>query len=77
MPAMLRCRERRRVGDDRPEPHGRFAWHPPPEAFAALAAGADGFGIGPALYAPGMPVAEVTARAKIIVAAFDVARPDG
>jgi hypothetical protein len=58
-------------------PHPRLLPRLQPEAFAALAAGADGFGIGPALYAPGMPVAEVTARAKIIVAAFDVARPDG
>lgn len=36
-----------------------------------IQAGADGFGIGTALYAPGLTVAEVSARAKAIVAAFD------
>lgn len=34
-------------------------------------AGADGFGIGSALYAPGLAVAEVTTRAKALVAAWD------
>lgn len=38
-----------------------------------LAASADGFGIGSALYKPGMSVAEVTARARDMVAAFDEA----
>jgi 2-dehydro-3-deoxyphosphogalactonate aldolase len=36
-------------------------------------AGASGFGIGTALYTPGMSPAEVTARAATIVAAHDVA----
>lgn len=45
-----------------------------PENFAAWrAAGADGFGIGTALYQPGMSVAEVADRAVKIVAAFDAA----
>ncbi len=35
------------------------------------AAGADGFGIGSAIYAPGLSVAEVAARAKALVAAWD------
>lgn len=34
-------------------------------------AGANGFGIGSALYAPGMSVADVTARARALVAAWD------
>ncbi len=38
-----------------------------------MAASADGFGIGSALYKPGLTVAEVTARAKDMVAAFDEA----
>ena len=43
-----------------------------PEAFAAWrGAGADGFGIGSALYAPGMTAAEVARRAKTMVAAWD------
>ncbi|MBS0563845.1 MAG: 2-dehydro-3-deoxy-6-phosphogalactonate aldolase [Proteobacteria bacterium] len=45
-----------------------------PENFAAWrAAGADGFGIGTALYQPGMALAEVAARAAQVVAAFDAA----
>jgi 2-dehydro-3-deoxyphosphogalactonate aldolase len=36
-----------------------------------IAAGADGFGIGTALYAPGLSVAEVRARAETIVKAYD------
>lgn len=35
-------------------------------------AGANGFGIGSALYAPGMSVADVTTRARALVAAWDV-----
>ena len=46
-----------------------------PENFAAwFAAGADGFGIGTALYKPGRSVADIDARARDIVAAYDKAR---
>lgn len=38
-----------------------------------LAASADGFGIGSALYKPGLSVAEVAARAQDMVAAYDAA----
>ncbi|MGR3463689.1 2-dehydro-3-deoxy-6-phosphogalactonate aldolase [Limimaricola sp.] len=38
-----------------------------------IAAGADGFGLGTALYTPGLSVEEVTAHAKTIVAAYDEA----
>lgn len=38
-----------------------------------IAASADGFGIGSALYKPGLSVAEVTARARDIVSAYDEA----
>ncbi|MFZ1469711.1 MAG: 2-dehydro-3-deoxy-6-phosphogalactonate aldolase [Paracoccaceae bacterium] len=45
-----------------------------PANFAAwIAAGAAGFGIGSALYAPGVTVAEVTTRARNIVAAWEAA----
>lgn len=43
-----------------------------PETFGAwIGASADGFGLGTALYKPGMPVADVRARARTIVAAYD------
>ena len=45
-----------------------------PENFAEWrAAGADGFGIGTALYVPGLAADEVAARAVRVVAAFDAA----
>lgn len=45
-----------------------------PENFADwFAASADGFGIGSALYKPGMTVADIAARARDIVAAYDAA----
>jgi len=39
-----------------------------------LAVGANGFGIGTALYAPGMSAQDVRARAAGIVAAYDLAK---
>ncbi|MFV0358360.1 2-dehydro-3-deoxy-6-phosphogalactonate aldolase [Tropicimonas sp.] len=43
-----------------------------PDNFADwIDAGADGFGIGGALYAPGMDAGEILARARYIVEAFD------
>lgn len=45
-----------------------------PENFAEwMAASADGFGIGSALYKPGYSVADVTARAKDLISAYDEA----
>lgn len=45
-----------------------------PENFAQwIAASADGFGIGSALYKPGMPVADIAARARDMVVAYDAA----
>ncbi len=47
-----------------------------PENFAEwFAAGANGFGIGSALYTPGMSIADIAARAGDIVAAYDGALP--
>lgn len=40
---------------------------------AWLDAGADGLGIGAALYAPGLPATEILARASALVAAYDEA----
>ena len=46
-----------------------------PSNFAAwLAAGADGFGIGTALFTPGLTPAEVSTRARTIVSAWEDAR---
>ncbi len=46
-----------------------------PSNFAAwIDAGADGFGIGTALYTPGLAAAEVGARARSIVSAWEAAR---
>lgn len=39
-----------------------------------IAAGADGFGIGTALYSPGLTAAEVAVRARAIVSAWEAAR---
>ncbi|MES0863492.1 2-dehydro-3-deoxy-6-phosphogalactonate aldolase [Ruegeria sp. SCPT10] len=45
-----------------------------PENFGAwIAAGADGFGIGSALYKPGMSLSEIADRAQQIVSAYDSA----
>lgn len=47
-----------------------------PDSFAAwFAAGADGFGIGTGLYVPSRTAAEIGARARDIVAAYDAALP--
>ena len=49
-----------------------------PDNFARwIAAGADGFGIGTALYSPGLPASEIAARARTIVAAHDRAAGEG
>ncbi len=48
-----------------------------PQNFAELiAAGADGFGIGSALYKPGTTASEIANRARDLVAAYDAARPE-
>ena len=45
-----------------------------PENFADwIAAGADGFGLGSSLYKPGMTTAEIAARARDTVTAYDEA----
>jgi len=45
-----------------------------PENFSQWrAASADGFGIGTALYTPGMALTEITSRAKLIISACDAA----
>ena len=45
-----------------------------PDNFAEwIAAGADGFGLGTALYTPGVTIAEISARAAKIVAAYEAA----
>ncbi len=47
-----------------------------PGTFAAgFAAGITGFGIGSALYRPGMAAAEVAANARAVVAAYDAGKP--
>lgn len=47
-----------------------------PENFADwFAASADGFGLGSALYKPGMTKADIAVRAQDIVTAYDAARP--
>lgn len=46
-----------------------------PENFGEwFAAGADGFGIGTALYTPGMDIAQIAERASRVVAAYNAAR---
>lgn len=42
-----------------------------------LVAGADGFGLGTAIYVPGLPMEEIAARAHRIIAAFDAATGAG
>ena len=45
-----------------------------PDNFAEwIAAGVDGFGLGTALYTPGLTVAEIATRAATIVAAYEAA----
>lgn len=47
-----------------------------PDNFADwFAASADGFGLGSAMYKPGMSTADIAARARDIVAAYDAAKP--
>lgn len=49
-----------------------------PETFETwIGAGADGFGLGTALYRPGLPVGQIAAQARRIVAAWDHAAGAG
>ncbi|MFN3499072.1 MAG: 2-dehydro-3-deoxy-6-phosphogalactonate aldolase, partial [Pannonibacter indicus] len=46
-----------------------------PDTFADwLKVGVDGFGIGTALYVPGLTVGDVETRARAMVQAFDIAK---
>ena len=49
----------------------------PANCAAWIAAGADGFGIGTALYTPGASADEVSARARALVLAYDAAAANG